>query len=279
MVRFYLIAAVVLSVGFHSLGAQEKVLPFKIELDSQMEITEGEKKQKIDAKTTLEYRWTAKGTERSLSYDSTHVVLQFDGKPSMDTKMSREKIINGLGDQKKETPFAECKAEQQLLLKDSYSSPLCKLQRDANGVETKREIIAGEGAKTQIDNGMVANAVLFHAPFVADKMDWETDREISMGNGGFAKGKLAYKKSAENPNLIAVSGQLANKSFKMPVGPLTIAEATYSLQGEQTFDAAVGDYVAGKYVIEIAFDILDAEMKKLATAKGKMTQTLSHTAK
>lgn len=256
--------------------AQDKVVPFAVNISSTVNMDADGKKQVIDAKTALAYRWANKGTERTLSYDSTQVNVQIDAKSTLDMVMSREKVIVGSGDQKKETLFKDCPENQQKMLQDSFAVALCKLQVDANRVETKRDVVAGEGAKVMIDNGMIANAVLFHAPFFADKPEWEADREISMGNSGFAKGKLTYKRVAgKEPPTVTVTGKLANAKHKLPTGPISIVDANYDVTGEQTFDPAVGEWTAGKLAIEMSFDIAN-EAKKIGSAKGTMTQTLEY---
>ena len=74
---------------------------------------------------------------------------------------------------------------------------------------------------------------------------------------------------------VTVTGKLANAKHKLPAGPLTIADANYTVTGEQTFDPTVGEWTAGKLTIEMSFDIVN-EAKKIGSAKGMMTQTLEY---
>jgi hypothetical protein len=153
--------------------------------------------------------------------------------------------------------------------------PLCKIEVDNNDKEVKRTIVAGAGAKTLVDNGLIANAVLFHPAYFTDKDEWQSDAEISMGNGGFAKGKLTYKKvpGGKGGQAVKVTGTLSNDNFKQPGSPLVIKDVKYVVTGEQTYDSAVKEWVSGKLTLDVAMT-MTVDDKTVGTSKGTMIVTL-----
>src|SRR4030095_13376198 len=76
--------------------------------------------------------------------------------------------------------------------------------------------------------------------------------EVSMGNGGYAKRILSYKKRSGDPlrQPCTVSGTLTNDFFKQPGSEVTIRKARYVVTGEQTFDSAVKEWVSGRLTMD-----------------------------
>ena len=105
---------------------------------------------------------------------------------------------------------------------------------------------------------MIANALLFHPQFQTTENEWTSPAEISMGNGGFAKGDLVYKKGAAGKGGVAVkvSGTLTNEGFSPPNSPLTVNNVKYVVNGDQTFDPVQREWVAGKLVMDVSFDLV-----------------------
>ena len=196
-------------------------------------------------------------------------------KELMNSFMSRAKFVNTQNGQTQEVPFDQAPDELKSMLKDSFEVPLCKIEVDNNDKEVKRTIVAGAGAKTLVDNGLIANAVLFHPAYFTDKDEWQSDAEISMGNGGFAKGKLTYKKvpGGKGGQAVKVTGTLSNDNFKQPGSPLVIKDVKYVVTGEQTYDPAVKEWVSGKLTIDVSFQIVFEDDTKVSN-KGTMVMTL-----
>jgi hypothetical protein len=262
---------VALLVGTRALAAdldQATQHSFKISIASKVDMDIQGKVQKLDADTDLYYTWKRAGLERVLGFDSMQVKVNADGKPLMDTFMSREKFTNTDQGKTDEVPFEKAPDALKNILQDSFGVPVCKLDVDDNGKEKKRTVVAGPGAKDLIDNGTIANAVLFHPPYFRNQDEWQADAEISMGNGGYAKGKLTYKKTPGGA--IKVSGVLANDAYKQPGTPLTVKNARYVVSGEQTYDAAQQEWATGKFAINLSFQFV-ADDKAIGSAKGTMT--------
>jgi hypothetical protein len=154
--------------------------------------------QKVDATADVRYTWKNVGEERVLLLEMIKTKAVADGKTLLDTTMSREKTSNVSEGVAKEVKAADSPEGLRKFLQATFGQPLCKLQRDANGKEVKRTVVAQPEAKGIIENGMIANGLLFHPPYYPGKSEWESEREVGMGNGGFAKGKLHYKKLTGN---------------------------------------------------------------------------------
>jgi hypothetical protein len=244
---------------------------FRFTIVSDLDMQVAGQKQKIDAQTTVQYSWDRQGAERTLSFDSIQVKANQDGKTLIDTVMNRSKVTNTKDGKSEDTSFESAPEQLKTMLRDSFNTPLCKLQVDENGGEVKREVVGGPGAKSFIDNGMIANALLFHPPFMRGQKEWSAPVEISMGNGGFAKGNLTYKVTGEqNGQLVKVAGRLTNESYKPPGNPLTIKNTNYQVTGEQLFDSAQGEWVFGKLKIDASFDMASGDTR-LGGAKGTMS--------
>ena len=231
--------------------------------------------RKIDADTFFRYTWTQNGNEKVLKINAAHVKTQQDGQELMNTFMSREKFIDIKNGKKNEIAYEEGREELKTVLRESFDTPLCKLVTDKNG-EERVTIITKPGAKGLLDNGIIANALLFHSRFPTDKNQWQSTREISMGNGGFAKGTLTYIKQARDrtrQTLVKVSGIFTKDAFKLPDSPLRIKNARYVVNGSQTYDTARGEWVSGKLSFKISFQMTNNELP-LATAEGNMQITL-----
>ena len=248
---------------------------FKFTIASRIGIEMQGKKQKIDADTVLHYTWKQRGSERTLSFDSALVKAGQDGNQVMNTFISRAKLTNTENGKTEEVPFEKSPDKLKEMLLDSFGVPVCKLQVDENGKEVKRAIVAGPGAKDLIDHGMIANARLFHAPFMRAQDEWSAATEISMGNGGYAKGELTYKKAAagKGGQPVKVSGTLTNEGFKWPGKPLTIKKAKYVIKGEQTYDPIQGEWISGNLVIDVSFE-MTVDDKPVALAKGTIVVSL-----
>ncbi len=248
---------------------------FKLSIASDVSMEVQGQNQKINSDTVLNYSWGHRGNERILNFDSALVKVNKDGNQIMNIFMSLAKFANTEDGKTEEVPFADASDDLKKILRDSFGAPVCKLRVDENGKEVKREVIAGPGAKDFIDQGMIANARLFHPPFDRARDEWSAPTEVSMGNGGYAAGELTYKKVAggKGGQAVKVSGTLTNDTFKLPGKPLAIKKAKYVFDGEQTYDPARREWVTGKLGIDVSFQMTAGDTP-VASAKGTMTLSL-----
>jgi len=247
---------------------KEQNRSFKVTLESRMEMATKSIKHQMDADSVIDYTWKRQGNERTLIFDSVLLKVREDGKQSMNTFMSRAKFANTKDDQTKEVLFEKAPDQLKKLLRDCFDAPVCKLQLDESGKEVKRTVVAGPGAKVLVENGVIANALLFHPPYMGGQKKWSAPAEITMGNGGFAKGELTYEVAGgKNGQAFKVSGTLSKDKYKLPDGPLTIENAKYLVSGQQNYDPAQREWVSGKLKIDVSFEMTDGD-KSVASAKG-----------
>lgn len=248
---------------------------FKVTIVSGVTIDSPDMKQKIDGNAELRYTWTRQRDERTLTFDAMHVRTVVNGRPGMDVSMSRAKLITMKGDKANELPFETAPEALKHILRDSFGAPVCKLRVDETGREVRRDVVAGPGAKDLVAQGMIANALLFHPPYPDDRDVWESAAEVSMGNGGFARGELTYRKApvAGGRRKVTVSGTLANEGFNVAGTPLMVTNARYTVRGEQTFDPTMGEWVAGKLLMDATFRMVAAGNPP---AEATATMALTH---
>jgi hypothetical protein len=266
------LAAIFIGLPAQAPGQQKEANHrFKITIASSMDMDIQGQKQKLVADTEIIYSWMSKDRQRTLSFESMFVKVKKDDKPMMDTLMSRAKFTNTVDG--KATVIELEKAPEALknILQDSFGVPVCKVQIDEKGQEVKRTMVAGPGAKTIMDNGLVANALIFHTPFVRAKDEWQAESEMSMGNGGFAKGKLTYKKvpGEKDTQAFKVSGVLTNDGFTPPGSPMSIKKPKYVVGGNQVYDPTSQEWVSGRYTIDLSY-VMSVDDKVVGTTKGNM---------
>jgi hypothetical protein len=199
-----------------------------------------------------------------------------NGQESVNSFMSREKTRDISKGETEEVRFEDAAEELKNRLRDSFGVPVCKLVVDKSGKEIKRTIVAGPGAKTLIENGMIANALLFHTMFPENQYQWQASSEVSMGNGCYARGKLTYLKQANGKagqTVVKVSGILLNDSFKKPGTRLTIKKVRYVVNGNQTYDLALREWISGKLSFKVSF-LMESNDKPLGSAEGMLLVVL-----
>ena len=251
-------------------AGKEAAFSYQVKITSWITMKIQGSEMKLKAETIFGYTWKRSKRESTLIFDSSHVKAKQNGKELMDTFMSREKLKNISEGKTEIIRFEDAGEELKNMLRDSFGVPICKLVIDKTGKEIKRTMVAGPGAKTLIENGLIANALLFHAMFPQDKNQWQDFREISMGNNGYAGGKLTYLKQAggkADQTIVKVSGILLNDAFKQPGTRLTVKNARYVVSGNQTYDVVLREWIAGKLSIEVSF-LMETNNRPLGSAKG-----------
>ena len=69
--------------------------------------------------------------------------------------------------------------------------------------------------------------------------------------------------------MVKVSGTLINDRFPQPGSPVVIRQATYVVTGQQTYDPALKEWVAGNLEINVTHQ-LEADGKKVGLSQGKI---------
>jgi len=246
---------------------------FRVALLAKLTVTAQGQEQKLDAATAYEYTWARDVKTRTLRLGSLQVKLKTGDQEMMDVKMNRDGISGTKAGKKFEVKLENAPEPQQMMLTDTFDSPICKLETDEAGKELKRTVIAGRGASGVLDNGLVANCMMFHPWYESDKDEWRADVEVSAGETS-VKGPLAYKKmpgGKGGQQIVKVSGTLTADGVKDRKGN-TIKDGKYTITGQQTYDTTRKEWVAGQWSMDIAFAMTRND-KELARAKGTMAVT------
>lgn len=242
---------------------------FTVLIQSRLDVVSEQGPQKLDAETRLQYTWRQNGPQRTLTLDSLQVKVSNNGLPMVDSLMNKDKFVTSDQGRTTELAFDQAPAEVKNLLNDGFRAPLYHFQYDASGNRRHQKVVAGPAAKSLVSNGMIANALLFH-PFHPGQDGWQSDAEFSMGNGGYATGKLAYKKIAGDQ--YEVRGTLGNPGYKQPETNVSVKDARYVVQGVETFDRQLQEWVAGRLAMDVSFK-MSLNEKAIGSTTGKMDVT------
>jgi hypothetical protein len=169
---------------------------------------------------------------------------------------------------------ADAPEQLRQMLTESFGPVLCTVEVDDSGKETKRTVTDKPGTGLMIENGMVANGLLMHPPRPG-AAEWKAEREVSMGEGGYATGELTYTPQPGGrvgEAVVKVAGVLKKDRHVPKGGMKVIKNARYVVSGTQTYSTTKGEWVAGKLMLEVTFDVEAAGVT--GTAKGTMVVTM-----
>lgn len=252
----------------------EQKSKYKYAIDSDIKMNVGTDKVNVGAKTEIHYENTKKATETAVTIHSMAVVSLVNGIENMNIRMAKKGMSLTQQGQKREIPYDKAPKPQQEML-DTFGSPIMKVTLDANGKETKRELVnKSQAAKNLQKDGMLKNARLFHPEF-SSKKEWTSKREIAMGNGNVITGDLKYVKSdkaAANGNTVVnVSGTMTKKS--MASGGITMENIKYVVTGKEEYDPKKKIWVSGALNIVVSWDVKTPGGNGKASGTMKVTLT------
>lgn len=261
--------------------AKPVVQRYQMDIVSKAKITVEKTTQAIAADTRFCYTLKRQDQEVSICFDSIKLQVQQDGKAHVDTFLSKDRLIDKVKgvDVNLAAPWYSQEAhasDEQKKQMSIFGIVLYRYQTDAEGKELARFVTVGKDSKALVDNGLIANARLFHVPFSPTKQRWTAPADINAGSGCLVHGELSYEKSKgakDMPVRVKVAGMLSRKEFNLP-GGITMKNIRYQVRGEQTYDPKAREWVAGKLEVVSEFD-LSRQDQKLGSGAGTMTITLS----
>jgi hypothetical protein len=242
---------------------------FRVSATARLTMEIQGKKQQIDADTGFIYTWKRADKSRTLVVNSAQVRTVTDGREMMDAKLSRAGLFGTNAGRKTDVKLENAPEPLRKLLTDSFGGPICTIEVDKTGKEVNRTIVAGPGAASLIDGGMIANCTMFHPWYSADQNEWQAEMRVSTGND-LASGQVTYTKVAggKGGQAVRVMGTLSADGVKGPNGT-TVKDGKYEVSGEQTYDPVSREWVAGKLKLDISFAITQGP-RMIGTAKGTM---------
>jgi hypothetical protein len=245
---------------------------FRVGVRAKFTFDEDGDKQKLDADATFDYAWKRSGRVRTLVVESLTTRVVADGEEMINAKMSRAGMFGTKAGRKADVKFEDAPRQLKTMLTDTFGSPICKIEVDETGKETKRTVVAGPGAALLLDYGMIANCTMFHPWYAADKDEWQAVVEVGTDNG-VASGKLTYTKipGGKGGQVVKVKGTLTADGVKGKDGS-TIKDGKYVVSGEQTYDPVRKEWVAGKLTMDVSFKLTE-DKRDLGSAQGTMVVT------
>ncbi len=143
-------------------------------------------------------------------------------------------------------------------LESCFEKSLCDVSFDEKG-QPIYQASKEDAAKIMIKNGIIENARLFHAYFDSEKDEWESSAKLSLGNGGFAVGKLKYKKLNDiNSGFVnvQVTGTLEGE---LEQAPLSAKGIKCIINGTQKYDVAIKEWLEGSINIQMNAELKSSE--------------------
>jgi hypothetical protein len=256
--------------GLPDAGAPGRTTHFKLHLVGVSDSDTGKMRLESDAESA--YAWTVRGGQRTLSYDRTHVAVKVNGKTNMDVTMSAKRFVQVREDGTVADVDVERAPERmRTALSSTYETPLAKIAVDANGreVEGSRAIVATGAGRAMLESGALANAMLMHPPYFADKNQWQAPAAISIGGPNTSEGLLTYTRVADENGLptYAVAGTLVRDAVAKAGSPFTDKNFKQVVKGKQSYDPALGEWVVGTWSIDNSFDVFSKD-KRVASTTG-----------
>jgi hypothetical protein len=252
-------------------GEAKDTESFRLTVREVVDYASEGKQKRWKSDTDIDYTLRRRGQEVRVIIDLIRLVVTTDAGEFGNVTLSRAGIIDIFAGKKKEIRFENAPEKTKARLKDSFGVPLCKITLDRDGREIKRVIIAGPGAKQTLEEGRVAAARLFHAPFPAEKKRWTAPVELPMGNDTYARGELTYEKALrdrDSRTTVNVSGSLVGDGAKLP-GGARFKKARYDVKGEQVYDAASHEWSSGDLLATFLTETVLAD-GEVRSAKGTM---------
>ncbi len=261
-----------------------EALRFRLTMTGRAEMELDGKRHKIGTETIVNYRHLRQGHDVNVVCDSVAVKNSSDGSVSYEGYMDRVKTIFTGQNSKKQELTADQDPALKKTLEASFGTVLAKLELDDDGAIAKQKVNSDPAAKDFVASGMVTNCLLFHAPFPAGKEKWTRNIEYSMLGGGTATGVLTYEKQpdaaasstspgdagSERQPSVKVSGTLKAPFIRDSYGRIMARNVEVELQGQQTYDLAAKEWIAGVHTATVVFTLQDGDHG--ATAAKSVTE-------
>ena len=252
---------------------------FRLTMTGHTDMELDGKRHKIGTETVILYRRMRQGHDVNVVCDSVAVKNSSDGAVSYEGYMDRVKTIFTGQNGKKQELTAEQDPALRKTLEASFGTILAKLELNDDGAPAKQTINNHPAAKDFVASGMVTNCLLFHAPYSTDasKQKWTRAIEYSMLGGGAATGELTYEKQPDSPSetgsggdkqpSVKVTGSLKAPTLRDSYGRIMARNVQVDIAGQQTFDLATKEWLAGTLTATVNFSLQDGD-RGATTAKS-----------
>jgi len=239
----------------------------------RMALSEGPPQQ-INANTEVHYTWRWQGPQADLLINQMTTEVLQNGLPMTKFWGNRTAFVTEQGGEVFSETYESGNPDVQQRLGQCFDNPLYRIVVDANGQEIRREkLVEGTAAQLLTDNGIDANARMFHPPFYGDRDRWESTREVAMGNNSVARGPLTYEVTKRSPAIVEVqvTGRLAGAQRPQP--GLT-ADVFYDVRGTQAYDTRLREWVGGTWHLDVTMEMQYEDQKISGTGTIEVSMSL-----
>lgn len=260
--------AIVVGMACRGEGADAARLENQIVIQSNANFNVAQQVGRIETETTVSYLWIDTNGEKALKLSSLRLDMIENGVTTESFYQDREKARILKGGRLKEINTADAPPPVQAMHRDCFEAELARIQF-TDGKETSRKIVAGPGAKTLLDGGIIDNASIFHPQFRTDVNRWTRETVLPTGLGSAAKGTLTYERIPETRADVAkvrVSGTLQADDVGIATTRMNL---TYVTKGEQLYDLTQQAWTAGQLDLEMSGNVREG-----ATVVGKFSGTM-----
>ena len=250
---------------------------FELLAIADVEGTQADLKGAASGKVRVGYTYNNRDDESYL------VVDEIDATYKVNDKLS-ELVINRdrfrAKQSEKAIDFAYEKAPEKIgkQIEDTCRLPVYKFRFDKNGNELSRTNIAGPEAQAMIQDDLIANFRMFHAPYYSDRNKWVAEVAINSGatkGSTLSAGMLTFAKSEmqkkERLARVSVDGTLTTR--KANTISIKNLFTKHVVSGEQFYDLERRQWVRGEWSVS-AKQYGEVDDKLIECGSGKLTFTM-----
>ena len=267
-----LLVALGISQGFADDPAARK---YSIAVDSELNMTVARTKQVVKVKATASFDYALiplQGNQVETRIDGMELTTTLNDLPPNKTRMSRSGFFNSDGKETQDVKFETAPANLKTIL-EQFGQPLASYTLGSEGEESQPPVLKIKSGLL-IQTNAFALARTFHVRFPKDSAKWVVASSLPLGQGQFSKGDLTFEKFAKPDAAglvrVKVSGEL---KVNGKLGQAQINKGLYKVKGEQVYSLKVGDWVSGRYDIDMDIEA-DDPRTGLLSGKGPVSLIL-----
>lgn len=205
-----------------------------------------------------------------LALHSSEMTLRHNGQSVVETRVTRSRFQGRLQPDTPTMSVGERDAPPRLQeIMKGYDVVAATL-----AIDDDYKVVGRKYRSEGPQRAMIETLLSIHTPIPRGVDSWESPTQLAMGQGHTAKGTLRFEKdakaSAPSSNVVKVKVSGVLKAEGVLAGNL-IKDGTYTVTGEQTFDAHTREWTASLWSVVVANELANQAGLTVAQARGKMT--------
>lgn len=248
-------------------------VPYRMSIDSRLKTwSDRSPTIAVVARADFDYRIARDGDRVVVAIDRVTMTAGIDGREVNGSEMSRSGIVVRKEGESR-TLSREGGSPRLLQALDQFEVPLATITLDPEGGEVRREVKFDGGPLIEADG--IGCTRIFHARFPRDKAAWDTTSLMPLVKGRVARGTLHYAKRPARRDDGRVEVDVAGKlDLVGDLGGARSRKGIYTVKGVQTYDPALGDWVAGKLTVDMDYETAQPD-GNVFYGRGPVVMTLT----